>query len=253
MASDDQRTSPILIAGFGVAAVVVFVTVFLVWRALTSEEPAEVALASVRPETTQAPDTSPADGGSGAAPTSFDGSWSLDTSTGSIDDGSATFAGYRIEEELGGIGTNTAVGRTQNVQGTMTIAGTSVTQLSVTVDMASLRSDDDRRDSQLASRGLETARFPTATFELAEPISLEAVPEQGESVTTTAIGDLTLHGVAQRVEVPVDAQWTGEHIEVAASLEVALADYDIEPPTGFLVLSIEDIGTVELHLLFRRG
>jgi hypothetical protein len=51
----------------------------------------------------------------------------------------------------------------------------------------------------------------------------------------------------------VSAQWAGDHIEVAATLEVALADHDIEPPTGFLVLSIADTGTVELHLMFRRG
>jgi polyisoprenoid-binding protein YceI len=253
MPSDDQRTNPILIAGFGVAAVVLFLAVFLVVRAVSGEEPAEVALASVPAATNDGSVTSPADAGTATTPTSFDGSWTIDTSTGSLDDGSATFAGYRIEEELGGIGTNTAVGRTQNVQGTMTIVGTSVTQLSVTVDMASLRSDDERRDGQLASRGLETARFPTATFDLVEPITLEAVPEQGGSVSATAVGDLTLHGVTQRVEVPVDAQWTGEHIEVAGSLDIALADHDIEPPTGFLVLSIEDTGTVELHLLFRRG
>lgn len=253
MANDDQRTSPVLIAGFGVAALVVFLTVFLVLRALGSEEPAEVALASVAPGTTDGPVASPADGDTETTPTSFDGSWTLDTSIGSVDDGTSTFAGYRIDEELGGIGTNTAVGRTQNVQGTMTITGTSVAQLSVTVDMTTLQSDDERRDSQLASRGLETARFPTATFELAEPISVDGIPEQGESATATALGDLTLHGVTQRVDVPVDAQWTGEHIEVAASLEITLADYDIEPPTGFLVLSIEDAGTMELHLLFRRG
>ncbi|HSL10634.1 MAG TPA: YceI family protein [Actinomycetota bacterium] len=249
--SEDQRTSPVLIAGFGVAAIVVFLAVLLVVRALDSEEPPEVALAS----------RSPAAGGATASPedaatndpTSFDGAWTIDAASGSLDDGTASFAGYRIEEELGGIGTNTAVGRTQLVQGTMTVAGTSVTDLDVTVDMASLRSDDERRDSQLASRGLETARFPTATFELAEPIILEGVPELGASIATTAVGDLTLHGVTRRVDVPVDARWTGEHIEVAASLDIALADYDIEPPTGFLVLSIDDTGTIELHLLFRRG
>jgi polyisoprenoid-binding protein YceI len=135
----------------------------------------------------------------------------------------------------------------------MTIVGTSVTALDVTVDMASLRSDDERRDSQLASRGLETARFPTATFTLVEPLALSDVPAEGESIGATAVGDLTLHGVTQRVEVPVSAQWAGEHIEVAATLDMALGDHDIEPPTGFLVLSIADTGTVELHLMFRRG
>jgi polyisoprenoid-binding protein YceI len=76
------------------------------------------------------------------------------------------------------------------------------------------------------------------------------VPQAGEPVSTTAVGDLTVHGVTRQVEVPVQAQWTGSRIEVVASLDVALADYGITPPTGFLVLSIADVGTVELHLLF---
>ena len=252
---DEERTSPVLMAGLGVATLVVFVAGFLVWRALTSDAPPEVALGTSAPLPSapgQAASPDDASGGSDGAG-SFDGTWTIDSEVGSLDDGTSSFAGYRIEEELGGVGTNTAVGRTENVQGSMTIAGTSVTALDVTVDMASLRSDDERRDSQLASRGLETARFPTATFTLAEPIEIAEVPSDGASIAATAIGDLTLHGVTQRVEVPVDARWTGDHIEVAASLEVALADHDIEPPTGFLVLSIADTGTVELHLLFRRG
>jgi polyisoprenoid-binding protein YceI len=251
--ADDARTRPILMAGIAVASIVVIAAGLLVWRALSGDAPPEVALVSVLPATTDQPAASPDDTGGTTAPTAFDGAWTIDAQTGTLDDGSSTFAGYRIDEELGGIGANTAVGRTQGVQGSMTIAGTSVTTLSVTVDMASLRSDDERRDGQLASRGLETSRFPSATFELVEPIALGSAPAEGETTAATAVGDLTLHGVTQRVEVPVDAQWTGEHIEVAASLEVALADYDIEPPTGFLVLSIADTGTIELHLLFRKA
>ena len=33
--------------------------------------------------------------------------------------------------------------------------------------------------------------------------------------------------------------------------DVALTDYSIEAPTGFLVLSIANTGTIELHVLFR--
>jgi len=255
MTDDGARTRPLLMAGVAVASVVVVIAGLLLWRAVSSDAPPEVALGSVSPAATVDVGASPDAGAdeAGAAPDTFDGVWAIDTETGSLDDASASFAGYRIQEELGDIGTNLAVGRTRNVQGSMTIAGTSATALDVTVDMASLRSDDERRDSQLASRGLETARFPTATFTLVEPILVPSVPSQGESVSATAVGDLTLHGVTQRVEVPVSAQWTGAHIEVAASLELTLADFDIEPPTGFLVLSIADTGTLELHLLFRRG
>jgi hypothetical protein len=72
-------------------------------------------------------------------------------------------------------------------------------------------------------------------------------------VTAEATGELTTHGVTREVTVPVEARWTGDVIEVVASFDFAIADSEIEPPTGFLVLSVADQGTLELHLLFARA
>ena len=35
--------------------------------------------------------------------------------------------------------------------------------------------------------------------------------------------------------------------------DVALSDYGITPPVGFMVLSIADQGTIEVHLLFTQA
>ena len=145
------------------------------------------------------------------------------------------------------------MGRTQSLSGSMAIEGTEVTAMEITVDMTSLRSDDERRDGQLADRGLETNTFPTATFSLNEPVDIGSLPKQGEPIEATVVGDLTLHGTTRQVEVPIQAQWTGERFEVVASFDVVLSDYGIEAPTGFSVLSIADTGTIELHVLFHRG
>ena len=206
---------------------------------LGGDEPPPAALST--PTTGTTSPTEPAAG--------FDGTWTVDAAA-TTAEGVAPFAGYRIEEELGGIGANTAVGRTSDVTGSMTIEGTAVTALEVAVDMTTLVSDDDRRDGQLSQRGLETAAFPTATFALTEPIDVGEDPEAGQVVEATATGDLTLHGVTREVEVPIQARWNGATIEVVSSFDVALADHDIEAPVGFLVLSIADTGTVELELLF---
>jgi polyisoprenoid-binding protein YceI len=181
---------------------------------------------------------------------SFDGTWMVDTSSGSFSDFSSTFAGYRVEEQLGTIGANTAVGRTPDVSGSLDISGTTITEASITVDMTTLQSDDDRRDNSIRTRGLETATYPTATLELTEPIDIGHVPATGEVIEVDAVGNLTLHGVTNQVTIPMQATWTGSRLEVVGSFDVALADYAIDPPTGFLVLSIADTGTVELHLLF---
>ena len=87
-------------------------------------------------------------------------------------DFTSTLAGYRFDEELVSIGANTAVGRTPDVTGTMTVAGGAVTAVDVEVDLTTLDSDSDRRDGALRTRGLESDRFPTATFRLTEPVAL---------------------------------------------------------------------------------
>lgn len=175
----------------------------------------------------------------------LDGEWSLDPA-GSI-------VGYRIEEELAGIGGNTAVGRTSNVSGGLTLAGRAITAVSVVVDMTTLQSDDSRRDRQLRSRGLETNRFPEASFALSEPIDLGEVPSVGQFLTASARGVLTLHGVEREVAVAIEAQLVDSAtIVVVGSVDVTLADYDIAPPTGFSVLSVADTGLFEFQLTFAR-
>jgi polyisoprenoid-binding protein YceI len=234
--------------GVAVAVIAIAVTGAFALGVFGGEEPEEAALSSPSPAATGSPSATTAGDGSSA-----DGIWVVDATSGSLADGTSTFAGYRIDEELGGIGTNTAVGRTRDVEGSMTIDGTTIADLDVTVDMTTLTSDDDRRDGQLAERGLETATFPTATFTLTTPVELGEAPAQGDTVTADAIGELTVHGVTREVTVPVEARWDGDTIEAVASFDVALADHDIEPPVGFLVLSIADTGTVEMHLRFVRG
>ena len=98
-----------------------------------------------------------------SAPQGLVGTWTV------IADG-RSFAGYRVQEELGGIGANTAAGRTTNVSGTLTFDGAAITAVDIDVDLTTLRSDDSRRDGALRGRGLEWGTFPTATFTLTAPI-----------------------------------------------------------------------------------
>jgi hypothetical protein len=45
----------------------------------------------------------------------------------------------------------------------------------------------------------------------------------------------------------------GDVVTVTGSIEIVFADYSIQQPTSFVVLSIEDHGTMELQLHFRRA
>ena len=81
--------------------------------------------------------------------------------------------------------------------GTLKIDGTTISDVSVTADLRTLKSDKEMRDNRIHSIGLESDKFPEAKFVLTEPIELAAVPAAGETVKADATGDFTLHGVTR--------------------------------------------------------
>lgn len=193
-----------------------------------------------------------AGGGDEGGDAGVEGDWTVDTSLGSFDDFTGTYAGYRFDEELAGVGANTAVGRTPDVSGTMTVAGDQVTTADIEVDLRTLESDNGTRDSALRSRGLETDRFPTATFSLTEPLTLPAGVLDGERASVDATGDLTVHGVTREVTVALEVELSGTAAAVVGQAPVVLGDFDIDPPTGFSVLSIDEQGLFEFQIFFTR-
>jgi polyisoprenoid-binding protein YceI len=181
-------------------------------------------------------------GGSGRP----DGEWVVAPDT----DG---FVGYRVRERLGSISApNDVVGRSPAVSGSVTIAGGAVTGAQVTVDMTRLRTDVEPRDERMRDDGLETGRFPTASFRLDRPVPLGDVT--GARVVRVRLpGTLTLHGVARPIEFPVEARWDGATIQVAGGTRVRRADFGLEVP-NLVGYRIEDTGVVELELtLVRKG
>jgi len=178
------------------------------------------------------------------------GTWNVDTSIGSLADSTDSFVGYRVQEQLASIGANTAVGRTPNVSGTLTISGTQLTAATISADLTALQSDDQRRDGQLVDHGIETATFPNATFTLTTPVDLGTDPTSGAEIDVTATGQLTLHGQTKTVQIALKTRLSGSIIEVVGSLPIAFSDYGVQAPTSFAVLTVADQGTMELQLFF---
>jgi polyisoprenoid-binding protein YceI len=184
------------------------------------------------------------------APASFDGTWQVDEGLGSINDFSSSWLGYRVQEQFVGVGGHTAVGRTPKVTGSLALSGSTVTSASITADVTALVSDSAQRDGELGDEGIQSNTFPTATFELSRPIDLGSLPADGAMVTATAVGNLTLHGVTRSIEVAIQAQRKGGVIAVAGSLPIVFADYGFTGPSVLGFVTVNDHGTMELHLLF---
>jgi polyisoprenoid-binding protein YceI len=186
------------------------------------------------------------------APTSgsVSGTWAVDTTTGEFDYESATgtFAGFRIEEELASIGSTTAVGRTGDVAGSITIEGTTLTAATFEVDMTTITTNDSRRDDQVA-QALDVSTYPTGTFTLTEPVDLGAAAATGEPIAVTVVGELTIHGVTHTVELPIEAQLVDGTIVLVGSIDIVFSDYDVAVPASRVVVSVEDHGTLEFQIL----
>jgi polyisoprenoid-binding protein YceI len=168
-------------------------------------------------------------------------------------------AGYRVREQLASLPAESdAVGRTDQVTGSITVesdgATTTLTAGSLTVDTTTLASDESRRDNRLRNEGLETDRFPTATFTLTQPVDIPAAAVAGTPTDITLTGDLTLHGVTKSVEIPAQAQLVDGTIKVAGSTTFPLSDYEIVAPNiGGFIVSIADDGTLEFLVDFTKG
>jgi polyisoprenoid-binding protein YceI len=166
-----------------------------------------------------------------------------------ITDGSK--AGYRVREKLAFLpAKNDAVGRTSSITGDAESTGTgdalTITKAGFKIDVSTLTSDQDRRDQRIRSIGIESDRFPTATFELAQPIALT-------KKKVDATGDLTLHGVKKRVTIPLQVQQSGSTLEAVGSLTFPWGDFGMTAPSVAGFVSVEDTATLEFDLKLAAG
>ncbi len=173
----------------------------------------------------------------------LDGTWTV---------GDGSQAGYRVVEDLQGITDFEAVGRTSDVSGSVVVSGTTVSEGSFEVQIATITSDDSRRDGQFTGDIMNAAEFPTATLTLTEPIELDGIPGDGATVSTTATGELTLRDSTNPVTFPVDAQILDGRIEIVASIDVLFSDYGIANPSNPFV-TVRDEGKVEVQLFLDKS
>ncbi|MCB1038505.1 MAG: YceI family protein [Acidimicrobiales bacterium] len=231
-----------------IAAVAVLVVVggAFWWFVLRDDAPEELSLEGRSTDTTEA---------ATPAPDTYDGTWTVQT-------GGETTAGLRIDESFAsGLADHTAVGRSDDVSGSFTVDGSTVSEGSFTVDLTTLTFTDDPgrsvagRANAMKTRGLETEQFAEATFEITSPVDLGAAPADGETVTATVTGDLTLHGVTNEVTFDVEAEVAGGTITVVTAdpVPVVLADYDIDKPTGGPIAEISDEGSFEFLIVLAQG
>jgi len=225
------------IAGAAVLAVVVFLAG--VWYfVLRDDAPMPVSLEAALTAVAKEPER-------------FEGS-SNPIGTWLLDGDGLSFAGYRVDENLVGFGSKTAVGRSTALQGSLAYDGNSIFNLRVNVDLTALKSDQSLRDDTLKMQALQSCQFPSATFQLSSPITVGSPPVVGVTVTKTVKGKLTLHGVTRDIAIDMQGRLINGQVVVVGSTKIAFADYDIAAPRSLYVVSLDDNGILEFQLVFSR-
>ena len=252
-----MRSRPLLIAAVAVVAVGAAAAIWFTGRetpdAVDIERAiADVATAPIAPSGTDGAAEGDATVAAEPAPiTDATGTWSVDTDVVAFDTatGAGTWVGYRIDEELNGIGAYTAVGRSPRVEGEVVIDGGRVLEAVIRADLQGLVSDNGNRDSRV--RPLFTDR--PVTFTLTGPVDFGGVPEEGQRVAVLALGTLRIGAIERAVSVELSADVAGSRLVVTGSTTVVLADFDIAVPSAPVVLSVADEATIELQIYLSRG
>jgi polyisoprenoid-binding protein YceI len=211
-----MRGRRLLVAGGALALIVVLGAVGGALLLRSHQAPAALALSTAQPS------------GPAAA---LSGRWTV---------GAGSAVGYRVKEKfINQPAQSEAVARTSKVTGGLVIAvsGSTVTvsQMTFTVDLASLTSQDKyanyqvyQRDFFVRSIYLQTDSFPTATF-MADKVSFP-LPGSGPA-TVDVSGKLTVHGITKQVTAHVQANGSGATAEAAGSISIDMRDFAVEPPS----------------------
>jgi polyisoprenoid-binding protein YceI len=172
----------------------------------------------------------------------LDGTWQVT---------SASVAGFRIQQTVLGL-TSDVVGRSEDITGTVVIAGGQVTTASLRINLLALTSAG--KPAPQFGVSLDTQHHPDATVGLARPVALGDSFASGATIRAGAAGQLTLHGVTRTVTVPLSARRDAANVEVAGSIPVTFADWGIAGPKGYGMLgSLADHGVAEFLLVLRRS
>jgi polyisoprenoid-binding protein YceI len=164
-----------------------------------------------------------------------DGSWTI---------AADSSAGYRVHEVLNGADV-TVAGSTEQVVGSVVIAGGDLVDADVTVDVASIATDTARRDSYFRDDVMDVEANPTATFSVTEVADLPELT--GTPVTIPVTGELTLAGVTRPVQAEISVVRTAAGVDVSGSVPVTFGDYGVDAPAlGFV--RVDDQGAVEFFL-----
>ena len=169
----------------------------------------------------------------------------------------ANEARYRVREQLANLPAPIdAIGKTQQVSGAIVLdkSGKVVpAQSKITINLASLTSDESRRDGFIQRRTLQTSQFPNAIFTVTEVTGLPAaLPNEGDH-TFMLTGDLTIKDVTKPVSWDVTASFSPQEVTGSANTSITFEQFELDKPSVLIVLSLADTLKLEIDFTATRS
>src|ERR1039458_3967085 len=200
-----KRVAVFVIGGALAAIVVVFLLVYFVIFPTSSPKPFTLSSSTASsPSATTSPTTQ------STSATALTGNWKAS---------SGSQAGYRVREKLAFLPAQSdAVGRTSQITGNASFSESkstvTITAASFTVAVNTLKSDRSMRDEKIHEIGLESSRYPTATFALSTPLTVSVSALNHKVAHVSVTGSFNIHGTSKKETLPVEMSLSGSTFEI---------------------------------------
>ena len=172
-----------------------------------------------------------------------------------LDIAEGTKARYKVREQLAGISfPSDAVGTTEAVTGTLVVnpdGSIDATRSKLTVDLRTLKSDQQMRDGYIQKNTLESEKFPMIEFvpKRATGLPVPIPAGMGAQAGFQLIGDMTLHGVTKEATWNVVATFGNDQVAGRATTTLQFATFNLTKPSLARLMSVDD--KIDLEIEFR--
>ena len=160
-------------------------------------------------------------------------------------------ASYYADEQLASLPIpDTAKGTTKSITGEFRVTANGDLDPSMpatfTVDVTTLKSDKDMRDRRVQNLGLETSKYPRATFTATKVTGWDPNAPAGQEQDIQITGMMDLHGVQKEVTWDTKAKRDANVITATAHLPMKYADFNIPQLNIGGFVSVQDDVTLEV-------
>lgn len=240
-----KRAAPIAGAGGLALVALAFLLIYFVIFPTSSPKPFKL---TATPATSSASTTSTHASATSSGPQAG-GRWSI---------ASGSQVGYRVREKLAFLPAQSdAVGRTSQVTGAATLTeskgGLTITAASFDAAVDTLKSDRSMRDEKIHEIGLESSRYPTATFVLSRPVTLPASAATGQVAHVSITGVFDIHGTSKLQTLPVEFNLSRSTLQAAGSLTFPWSEFGMTAPSVGGFVNVTGTATMEFDLRLQRA